>query len=86
MISFEAWASDVTDVIEAKLGMKNVTSEVYVDHAIWQSRANRGVARLENDGTSVSVIFDRGHGHVYLLADGAAGAGAEIVGRLLGLV
>ena len=76
----------MTEVIEDKLGMKNLASEVYEDHAVWQSRENRGVARLEEDGKTVSVVFDRGRGHVYVLADGADGAAAEIVGRLLGLV
>jgi hypothetical protein len=85
-VTFETWAEAVTEIIEEKLGMKNVASEVYPDHAIWASRANRGVARLEDDGKSVSVIFDRGRGHLYMLADGPTGAGAEIVGRLLGLV
>jgi len=85
MASFESWASDVTDVVEARLGMKNVTSEIYEDHAIWTSRANRGVARPEEDGKEVTVVFDHGRGHVYFLADDPAGAGAEIVGRLLGI-
>ncbi|MGA2394969.1 MAG: hypothetical protein ABSH03_16630 [Candidatus Lustribacter sp.] len=85
-MTFERWAEAVTEVIEDKLGMKNVASEVYVDHAVWQSKANRGVARPEDDGKHVSVVFDRGRGHLYALADGAEGAAAEIVGRLLGLV
>ena len=85
-MTFERWAEAVTEVIEDKLGMKNVTSEVYEDHAIWQSRQNRGVARPEDDGKTVSVVFERGRGHIYALADGADGAAAEIVGRLLGLV
>jgi hypothetical protein len=75
----------VTDVVEEKLGVKNVKSEIFEDHAIWTSRANRGVARPEEDGAHVTVVFDKGRGHEYLFADGAVGAGAEIVGRLLGL-
>lgn len=85
MASFESWASAVTDVVEERLGMKNVNSELYEDHAIWTSHANRGVARPEEGGKKVSVIFDRGHGHLYELADDPAGAAAEIVGRLLGI-
>jgi len=86
MATFATWAEAVTEVIEDKLGMKNLNSEVYEDHAVWQSRANRGIARLEEDGKTVSVLFDHGRGHTYLLGDGPDGAGAEIVGRLLGLV
>jgi hypothetical protein len=85
MASFELWASEVTDVVEEKLGMKNVSSELYEDHAIWTSKQNRGVARPDGDGKTVAVVFDRGRGHLYMLADGPAGAGAEIVGRLLGI-
>jgi hypothetical protein len=85
MANFEYWASEVTDIVEAKLGMKNVTTELYEDHAIWTSHVNRGVARPDNDGKTVAVIFDHGRGHSYSLNDGPAGAGAEIVGRLLGL-
>jgi hypothetical protein len=85
MASFEHWAGDGTDVIEEKLGVKNVKVEIFEDHAIWTSRANRGVARPEDDGKRVTVVFDHGLGHQYLLADDAAGAGAEIVGRLLGI-
>jgi hypothetical protein len=85
MAGFEGWALEVTDVIEAKLGGKNVTTEVYEDHAIWTSRVNRGVARPDDDGKTVSVIFDHGRGHAYSLAHSAADAGAEVVGRLLGL-
>jgi hypothetical protein len=85
MAGFEGWAIAVTDVIEAKLGGKNVKSEIYEDHAIWTSRVNRGVARPDEDGIKVSVIFDHGRGHEYLLHAGADEAGAEVVGRLLGL-
>ena len=75
----------VTDVVEGKLGTKNVQCEIFEDHAIWTSRVNRGVARPDEDGRNVAVIFDRGRGHVYALAAGPSEAGAEIVGRLLGL-
>jgi|GEM_PF-3152801 hypothetical protein len=85
MASFESWASAVTDVVEEKLGMKNVSCELYEDHAIWTSKANRGIARPDGDGKTVAVVFDKGRGHAYLLADNVAGAAAEIVGRLLGL-
>jgi hypothetical protein len=85
MASFESWGSAVTDVVEEKLGMKNVKCELYEDHAIWTSKANRGIARPDGDGKTVAVVFDKGRGHAYLLADGPDGAAAEIVGRLLGL-
>ncbi len=85
MAGFEGWAFAVTDVIEDKLGRKNVQSEIYEDHAIWTSRVNRGIARPDDDGIMVSVIFDHGRGHLYELGDDAGAAGAEVVGRLLGL-
>jgi hypothetical protein len=85
MAGFEGWAMAMTDAIEDKLGTKNVKSEVYEDHAIWTSRVNRGVARPDDDGTKVSVIFDKGRGHLYELHAGTAEAAAEVVGRLLGL-
>jgi hypothetical protein len=85
MDEFERWASAVTDAIEEKLGVKNLTSEIFADHAIWQSRANRGVARPDEDGLHVTVVFDRGAGHRYALRDGVRDAVAEITGRLLGL-
>ena len=79
MASFESWATDVADVIEAKLGMKNVRTELYEDQAVWSTKANRGVARPDGNGKA-TVIFDVGRGHVYDIADGPDGAGAEIVG------
>ena len=84
MAGFEGWALAVTDVIEDKLGRKNVKSEVYADHAVWTSRLNRGVARPDDDGIKVAVIFDHGRGHLYELAAGADGPAEEVVGRLLG--
>jgi hypothetical protein len=85
MAGFEGWAMAVTDVIEEKLGAKNVQSELYEDHAIWTSRLNRAVARPEDNDTKVTVIFDHGRGHEYALHASATEAGAEVVGRLLGL-
>jgi hypothetical protein len=85
MVGFEGWAMAVTDVIEDKLGPKNVQTELYEDHAIWTSRVNRGVARPDDDGLKVTVLFDHGRGHSYVLAAGPIDAGAEVVGRLLGL-
>ena len=82
--SFESWATDVADVIEAKLGMKNVRTELYEDHAVWTTKANRGVARPDGHGKAI-VTFDVGRGHVYNIADGPDGPGVEIVGRLLGI-
>jgi len=84
-VNFERWALAITDVLEDKLGARNVRSEVYEDHAIWATRANRCVARPERDGKAATVVFDKGLGHrVDLDADPDA-AGAGIVGRLLGL-
>jgi hypothetical protein len=84
-MNFESWALAVSDVIEDKLGGKNVKTEVYEDHAIWTSHVNRAVARPDDAGRQVSVIFDRGRGHLYELAADPDVAGAEVVGRLLGL-
>jgi hypothetical protein len=85
MVTFEGWALAVTDVVEGKLGMKNVSSELYEDHAIWTSKANRGIARPDGNSRTVAVVFDKGRGHAYSLDDSPDGAGAEITGRLLGL-
>ena len=70
MAGFEGWALAVTDEIEDKLGAKNVRSEVFEDHAVWTSRLNRGVARIDDDGTNIAVLFDRGRPHVYSPAAG----------------
>jgi len=75
----------VTDVIEDKLGVKNVHSDLFEDHAIWTSHLNRAVARPDDDGIKVTVIFDKGRGHSYELHGNVNEAGAEVVGRLLGL-
>jgi hypothetical protein len=83
--TFEWWATSVSDFIEEKLGFKNVTTEVFEDHAIWQSRLNRGIARPDEDGKKVTVVFDAGPGHRYDLTGNVADAGAEVVGRLLGM-
>ncbi len=86
MASFEFWATSVSDLIEEKLGFKNVECEVFADHAIWKSRLNRAVARPDDDGTRVTVLFDSGHGHRYELGASVHDAGEEIIGRLLGMV
>jgi hypothetical protein len=85
MAGFEGWSMAVTDVIEDKLGPKNVHSDLFEDHAIWTSHLNRAVARPDDDGIKVTVIFDKGRGHSYELRGSADEAGAEVVGRLLGL-
>jgi hypothetical protein len=86
MAGFEGWALTVTDVIEEKLGAKNVHTDLFEDHAIWTSHLNRAVARPDDDGVKVTVRFDKGRGHSYELRGSAEEAGAEVVGRLLGLV
>jgi hypothetical protein len=85
MATFESWATAVSDAIEDKLGFKNVKLEIFEDHAIWASRQNRGVARPDEDGLHVTVIFDHGAGHRYELRTGAADAAEEITGRLIGI-
>jgi hypothetical protein len=85
MDEFERWASAVTDGLEDKLGVKNLQAEIFADRAIWQSRANRAVARPDDDGRHVTVVFDRGSGHRYAFRDDVPGAVAEITGRLIGL-
>lgn len=46
MPTFESWATTVSDVIEEKLGFKNVSSEVFEDHAIWTSAGAEVTGRL----------------------------------------
>ena len=55
MATFEFWATSGSDIVETELGFKNVSTEVFEDHAIWKSGLNRGIARPDDDGRNITV-------------------------------